>query len=1004
MNFVPLHVYSGYSFLRSGLSVAKIIKHAKDSGSEYACVCDFATFSMAPELNDLCKRNGLSPLFGMDLEIEGCLFSLFVLNEEGYSNLLSLSFLSQKGLLNLEELRNSSKGLAIVLDASTSPIREMKEEEYPSYFVSLTKGLERFYLGIPYLPNEGEFIASLRKFVSVYPYEALAFPFIAYETEKDAITLEILKAISSDSTLSEKEKRGDAYFLSEETLSAYYSQQELFATLSLAQSSSFSFVKKRGGLLKFPCPEGYSSFDYLSLLAKQGLEKKRPSHDEIYDKRLEYELSIINKMGYADYFLLVQDYVSFAKRNGIPVGPGRGSGAGSLVSFALDIVTPDPIENSLLFERFLNPERSSMPDIDVDFSDIKRDMVVTYLKEKYGEDHVAHIVTMQTLGAKASLRDIGRVFEYEPRQIDLICKTITDPRLTLRQNYKKNPQFRRLIDSDPFFLEIVTLAVKIEGFPRQSGLHAAGIVLNDAPLEKAIPVKIDENIGYVVQYEMGYLEEQGFLKMDLLGLRNLTIIDTCLNLISASTGISLPYEGLPFDDKSSIALIAEGKTMGLFQLESAGMNKAIREVKPESFDDIVALLALFRPGPMASIPSYAKRKAGKEPVTYLIKELEPILSSTYGIIVYQEQVMQIAQAVAGFSLGEADILRRAISKKDAGKLDSLKGAFIAGCLKNGHPRNTAERLYDLIYRFADYGFNKSHAVSYATIACQMAYLKKNYPAAFYCAVLDGTSSSDPKFAALISEMKKSGTRLLVPDINKAFSSFVPEKEGIRFPLSSLKGIQGNLIKMIIAERSNRGPYLDFFDFAARTRRFGLNQGTLVKMIDAGCFDCFGINRPSLRATSSQALNYAEMMGVGEMENELIKFDFPKPSIVRLEDDIMGDLYAEREVLGLMISGSPLKQKESEIRQKGLVSLEEASSYQSCKVAAILSSVKVIKTKKGTRMAFLTLYDDISVAEAVLFSEEYDKAYPLLKEGNMLELTLNKENGREGYLARDIALL
>ncbi|HPM08095.1 MAG TPA: DNA polymerase III subunit alpha, partial [Bacilli bacterium] len=384
----------------------------------------------------------------------------------------------------------------------------------------------------------------------------------------------------------------------------------------------------------------------------------------------------------SDYFLIVSDYVAFAREHGISVGPGRGSAAGSLVSYALGIVSCDPIKHNLLFERFLNPERQSMPDIDIDFSDVRRSEVIDYLRSKYGRDKVANIMTIQTIGAKQALRDIGRVYKIETREIDMISKLIIDANSSLRENYRKNPAFKKLVDSDKYYLNIVSLAALIEGLPRQSGLHAAGIILNDSPLEEVLPVNVDFNGDYIAEYEMNYLEEQGFLKMDILGLRNLSIIDECLSLIRQNRGISLNYQEIPFEDKKAIRIIREGRTMGLFQLESAGMKKAISTLEPEVFEDIVALLALFRPGPMDNIPSYARRKKKKEPIIYPSKALEEILASTYGIIVYQEQITQIVRKMADFSYGQADVFRRAISKKDSAHLSSLEQNFVAGAIKN----------------------------------------------------------------------------------------------------------------------------------------------------------------------------------------------------------------------------------------------------------------------------------------------------------------------------------
>ena len=1004
MEFAPLHIYSGFSFLRSGFTLPRLTKKALSSDFEYIGLSDFQTMAGYPEFFHGLEFSSKHPVFGYDTVIEEYGFSLFVKSEEGYRNLLTLCVEDSKGNSSLKLLKEHQSGLAVVLQTEKCPlpIQPYDEEELRNGLQALSKGLDDFRLGLPYGNDNLEIVNNVRNFVAKYPYPTIAFPFIAYEKKEDAIVLSIVRAISSEEQLNQKTESGDCHWLSEEELSSFYQESELKESILLAKSTaSFSFLAKRGGLLHFPLPEGESSTEqYLRKLAYEGLNKKNPGADKRYTTRLDYELGVIHQMGYDDYFLIVADYVRFSKTHGIPVGPGRGSGAGSLVSYCLDIVRPDPIKYDLLFERFLNPMRSSMPDIDVDFGDTKRDLVVTYLIQKYGVERVGHIITMQTLGAKASLRDVGRVFNYPNHDIDVLAKAITLPYEDLRSNYKKSPEFRQIVDSDPYYLEIVSLASKIEGLPRQSGLHAAGIVLNDSPLSSSIPTKEDEFSGSVVEFEMNYLEEQGFLKMDILGLRNLTIIEHCLDLLERK-GISLYYEDIPYEDKDAIALIASNRNMGIFQLESPGMNRAIATVKPTTFEDVVAILALFRPGPMDNIPSFARRKHGLEKIVYPHPKLERILSSTYGIIVYQEQIMLIATELAGMDLGQADLFRRAISKKNAAKLESLRGEFLAGCKRNGIDDRSAIKVFELIERFANYGFNKSHALSYAIIACQMAYLKAHYPQEFYCAILDGTSPNDPKFKAMVSEMKRSSIRLTIPSVNAPSIRFEPSKEGIRFPLNSIKGIQYNLTLGIVEEFKKNGPYLDIFDFAKRVKKHGLNQSSLVKLIEAGALDCLDSRRASLALASSSALSYAQMLGGDDGETVLLDFDFPKPEIIPVNENKMTDLLREREALGLMVSGSPLDELGKGQNYKKLTDID-ASLYK-VDVIGIVSSVKVIVSKKGAKMAFLLVYDEESEKEFTVFASEYDKGYPYMKEGNPIVFTAHKENyqGRISYVAENI---
>ena len=1005
MEFLPLHVYTGYSFLKSGMSLPSFVHLAKKRGQHYCAISDYQTMTGFPELTALCQKNGLIPVYGMDVFVEGLCFSCYIQSEEGYQNLIAICLKASEGPLALDDLYSHKDGLSFILDGASPAVMDALEDDALAGLLGPMSKKLSFWLGLPYLPKNNGTIDKFRAFLSQYPYPYLAFPHLRYGKKGDAIALSIVDAIANDLTLEEKQVDGDQYYLEEGTLQSYYSEAELLEPFRFIEGGTFVFAKSRGALPQFPSDDGRHSILRLREDAYAGLAKKRPVHTPEYEQRLDYELGVIARMGYADYFLIVADYVHYAKSHGIAVGPGRGSGAGSLVSYCLDIVTIDPIKHGLLFERFLNPERQSMPDIDVDFADYRRDEVVHYLQQKYGVDRVAHIVTLQTLGAKASIRDVGRVYGYEARHIDMLAKAIGDNLDSLRENYKKNKTFRDLVDSDPYYLEIVSLASKIEGLPRQAGLHAAGIVLSQKPLAEVVPVIVSPGVGLVAQYEMLYLEEQGVLKMDLLGLRNLTLIDHCLSLIAKTHGEHLDYEAIPYKDKDAIALIAQGKTMGLFQLESRGMNRAIAIIAPTEFSDVVAIIALYRPGPMLQIPHFGARKKGKEPILYPSPALEPFLKETYGIIVYQEQVMQIVRALAGYSYAQADVFRRAISKKDNEKLESLRDDFLAACIRQGHGEKVAHGVWDLIIRFASYGFNKSHAVAYGKLACQMAYLKCHYPSEFYCAILDGTTSSDPKFLPLVHEIKGSGIRFALPSVNASSLRFLPESGAIRFPLTAIRGLPGNLSSAIINEREQNGPYKDLFDFALRNKPAGLTLNHFVRLIDAGCFDDFGPNRASLRLGAELVLTYAETFAGPTGNEALLELNFPRPELPSVAPTYRDDLKKERELLGLMVSGSPLKEKEDAIAQQGLFRLKELESEgKEGLFAAVVESVKTIVTKKGSRMAFLTLYDEESIVEVTLFAEVYDNAYPMLKEGSIVKVRIKRNYKRDGYTALSVEAL
>lgn len=1006
--FVPLHIYSGFSFLKSGLVASKIPLLAKKLGYDAVGISDVSTLSGYAPFFHACEKSGIKPLFLMDAEILEGTLSVFVLSEEGYRNLLLIELEASRERLTLEFIKQKQDGLAFILNPETTFLhRDYKEQDdnkIASRLATMFKGLRSLYFGIPYLPNEPEFIAFLRSFTEKYPYETIAFPFIAYEKENDAIVTSITRAIDAHEVIEEKERSGTAYFLSPNIISNYYTPAEIKMTETLKSHSSFFLIKKRGTLIHFENEEGLSSEEYLQKKALEGLKKKIAFPNQTYIARLDYELKIICEMGYADYFLVVSDYVHFAKTHNILVGPGRGSGPASLVSFALDISTINPIKSGLLFERFLNPERKSMPDIDVDFEDTKRDMVIAYLQTKYGKNRVSRVLATQTIGAKEALRDIGRVYDYEEREISLIASTIHNDRLSLRQDYRFSPEFKKLIDSDPYYLQIVSLAAKIEGLPRQAGLHAAGVILNNEPLENVIPIKEEEGVGYVGCLEKDYLEEQGFLKMDLLGLTNLSLIDLMLELIRKNEGIDLHFESIPFDDKESISLIKEGKTMGIFQMESAGMRRAIKEIEPTTFEDIAALEALFRPGPMESIPVYARRKKGYEKVHYLDPALEPILSSTYGIIVYQEQIMQLTQAVASFSLGEADLFRRAISKKDAEKLHALKGKFIDGCIKNGRDEKLANDLFSLIERFANYGFNKAHAVSYGVLTCRMAYLKKHYPMEFYCAVLDAMSVGDAKFLNTIAELKELGIRLKCPDVNRSSRGYEIENGHLLLPLSAIKNMQNNFLSGLLDERIENGPFKNLADFVIRTKRFGLTLPLFIRLVDAGAFDCFKINRASLRASGYRFLKYAEMMGSNENER-LFDLGIEEPEIDVQTADPREDLDAEYDALGMMVSGSPLDFYQNVLKQRGAIPLLSLASHGTrFLTAGIIGSIRVITTKKGNQMCFLDVYDDVAKASFTLFQDAYQLSFKSLKEGNIVLIQGRVDQRKNGYLADKVETL
>ncbi|MFA7032590.1 MAG: DNA polymerase III subunit alpha, partial [Bacilli bacterium] len=840
--FAPLHIITSYSFLQSGLTIKKISKAVTTNDYFGVAITDINNMYGVPEFVHAMEEMKKPYLVGLSLIVDNVSLSLFALNEEGYLHLITLTTTLSKNAITIETLKANQGGLACVIETNHGLFKE-RFSSLEKADTSFTKWLfsfatlfpNQFYLGVEITSlEEKKFANRVRQFATEYNYSCIAFPRLRYLKKDDAIVLKIVSAIGEGSNLKEKKAQGQEYFMLESDYHKIYQEKEIDLTNTLISQSEFHFLMKRGEMLHYSDKD---SDKELKEMAFATLKKYHLENDDVYLKRLNYELETISSMGYSDYFLLVQDYVNWAKTHDILVGAGRGSAAGSLVSYLLNITEVDPIKYHLLFERFLNPFRKSMPDIDVDFMDIKREDVIQYMRDKYGNDKVSGIVTFQTILAKQALRDIGRVYQYPERHVVLLSKAISNPHYSLGQAYKYLPEFKKIVDSDPYFKEYVSLAGKIEGLPRQSGQHAAGVILNNTAIEKAIPVSMDFNDHLISQYEAAYLEEQGFLKMDFLGIRNLTTVYACVNLINQShPDLHLEKENIPYDTPEIYDLICSGHNIGLFQIDTSVMKRGILTLKPRCFEDVVALIALNRPGPMPYVKNYAARRDGLEKITYLSDDLKDILSSTYGIIVYQEQINQIASTMAGLSPAEADLFRRAISKKDKAKLNALGKEFIEGSMKNGHTEAVSKAVFSDILKFADYGFNRSHSVVYAVLTCRMAWLKAHYPLEFYTALLEtGLSTSDSKFIDNLSEMKEMGINILPPNVNYSEKNFVIKESALLFPLTSISGVNDLLAEAIIQERE-RGPYQNFFDFVTRLFSFKMTETQITKLINSGALD------------------------------------------------------------------------------------------------------------------------------------------------------------------------
>lgn len=1004
--FAPLHVISCYSLLKSGLTISKIVGSIKKN-NYFACGISDNNLSYVPEFVKEMEKENRKLLLGLSVNIEGFNVSIYATSEEGYLKLVEITSLQSKSDYDFSSLKNKHNGLIGIIDTSIGYFKEnFNNADFPKQLIKINDLYDKCYLGLNITSKEDiNYAKKIREFVKEYPYETIAFPTIRYEKKDDAIVIKILDAIENDQTLQEKKLEGQEYFYKFEDYQKLYTKEELDRTGEIINSSTYDYHKQRGHILKYPVDD---SITYLKELTYQGL-KEKGLDDNSHKARLEMELEIIISMGYADYFLITQDYVNWAKDHDILVGPGRGSAAASLVSYCLNITEVDALKYNLPFERFLNKARKSMPDIDVDFMDTKRDLVIDYVRNKYGNEKVANIITFQTMGAKQSLRDIGRLYNIPNNHISLLCKLVQD-KMDLRETYKKVPSFKSLVDSDKYFLEIVTLASKIEGLPRQTSLHASGVILSDEPLINGLPVNYDLEDHLVDQFEFNYLEEQGFLKMDFLGIRNLTTIDYCCDLVNKNPkNKPVDKKNIPYEDPNIFKLISSGMTMGLFQLESSGMNRAIKDLKPECFEDVVALLALFRPGPMDDIPSYIARKEGKEKVTYVGEGVKEVLSSTNGIIVYQEQINQLAIKMAGMSPTDADLFRAAVSKKKADVLASLKESFIKGSIANGYKEKDAIEYFNKIYKFANYGLNKSHAVVYAITACRMAYLKYYYPLEFYVAILaTASSTSDSKFSDYVAEIRRRKLNVYKPDINKSTTEFEIIEDGLLFPLSGISGINIQFAKNIVEERNQNGIYKDYFDFVVRMHPYRISREQINNLIDGGAFDNFYPSRASLRETALSALQFAELNYSKNGQMSLDSSLVDKPIIFEVMDDPIDNLEKEYEALGIMLSDNPLRYKKDLLLKYhvvDLLSIRERKDHVN--IAGIIRNKKVITVRKNNKnMAFITVFDEVSEIEVVIFSDLYEKCLTLLEKNNIVLVSgrYEEKEGKPSFIADRLNLL
>lgn len=1030
MKFVHLQCQTVYSLLKSACKIDELVSRAKELGFTALAITDENVMYGVIPFYKACKKAGIKPIIGLTASVQGeeeaVSYPLVLLaeNEEGYRNLLKISsaiMTKSKAGIPKRWLAQYAGGLIAISPGKDGEIEQLllegQEEAAAAVAHTYNSMFTSFYMSVQHHAVQDELAMQdkLALFTSHFNLPVVATNDVRYVKQDDALVQECLLSVHSGTKMTAADRprlQTDQYYLkSSSEMEALFSSmpEALRHVEEIAERCNVEIPFRTKGLPKFPVQTGESSDAFLKRLCEEKLRERYEVVTDVHIARLQHELQVISRMGFSDYFLIVWDFMKYAHDRNILTGPGRGSAAGSIVSYVLAITDIDPIQYDLLFERFLNPERVTLPDIDIDFPDIHRDEMIQYVKEKYGQLRVAQIVTFGTLAAKAAIRDIARVMGLPPAEVDIFSKQIPSRLgITLEEAYNESERLRDYIGSNPLFKRIFEVAKRVEGLPRHTSIHAAGVIMSEEPLTNSIAIQEGHNDVYVTQYPAEVLEELGLLKMDFLGLRNLTLLENIRYSVLETTGTKIDIRHLPLQDEKTFQLLGRGDTTGVFQLESAGMRNVLRTLKPNEFEDIVAVNALYRPGPMEQIPVFIESKHGNRDIHYLHPDLKPILARTYGVIVYQEQIIQIASQLAGFSLGEADLLRRAVSKKNRAVLDEQRTHFVNGCLQNGYNEQTAQKIYDLIVRFANYGFNRSHAVAYSMIGYQLAYLKANYPLQFMAALLSSAIGNEDKIMQYVREARRRGIKILPPSLKKSGYRFQVEGEAIRYSLLAMRNIGTATVKAIMEERKE-APFTDLFEFCVRIPTKFVTDRNLETFINAGCFDCFGVNRASLYESMERALKYARLVRPSDAAQSDMFLDedlVPKPTYASIEEFALIDLLnKEKEALGFYLSSYPTAQYKDLIRTLEIPTLLQAMKEhkKGQRTIVYITNVKVIRTKKLQKMAFLTVCDQDEELEAVVFPETYLHFSEYLEEGAvvLLDGAIEKRNGRVQWIVNGV---
>ena len=1057
-SFVHLHLHTQFSLLDGANQIEPLVRQIKAFGQPAVAMTDHGNMFGAIEFYRKAKEIGVKPIIGCEAYMalgsrhakkdsglaHNDYYHLILLarNLTGYQNLIKLvskAYLEgfyYKPRMDKDILREHHEGLIALSGCLSGEIPYLIGQKDMAGALTVAGefqeifGKEHFYLEVQANGLEHQRIANAGL---IEIHKKLGIPLAGtndchYLKKEDARPHELMLCLQTGKTLSDparmKFDTDELYVKSTEEIAPAFAEfpEAVANTCRIADHCELELALNKTHLPQYKAPEGYTRESYVEHLAVEGLKSRlteRPSTipSTVYDQRLREELMVICSMGFAGYFLIVWDIIRFARSRNIPVGPGRGSAAGSLVAYALRITDLDPLVYTLLFERFLNPERVSLPDIDMDFCMDRRGEVLNYVVEKYGSDHVAQIITFGTLGAKAAIRDVGRVLEMPYADADKVAKLVPNQlNITLEQALEAEPRLRELVETDAKVRELMTVARSLEGLARHASTHAAGVVISEEPLTDHVPLYKGANDEIVTQYSMGDVEKIGLVKFDFLGLKTLTMIRRAETLINEGHAGQPPLcvDRLPFDDAKTFALLSSGKTTGIFQLESSGMRDLLTGFKPDRFEDIIAIIALYRPGPMDLIPDFIKRKQGKVPIAYELPELQPILKDTYGVIVYQEQVMAIANTVAGFSLGQADILRRAMGKKKPEEMEKLRVKFLEGARQKKIAEKKAEKLYELIQKFAGYGFNKSHAAAYAVVCYHTGYLKAHYPTEFMAALMTSDMGNQDKIVGYFTECRELGIKVLGPDVNESQKNFAVVDGAIRFGLAAIKNVGEGAVDSVLANRAERGRFTSFFDFCRRVDLHKVNKRMLEGLIKAGAFDSLGAKRSQLMAMLDQAI---EDGAAAQREREMGQTSIfgedlngngsahahVEPTLPNLPEwDQAQRLKYERELTGFYITAHPLARYEATIHALATATtagITELSDGKEVRLCGIIATVKTMLTKKGDRMAYVTLEDLQGTIEVIVFPDLFKAVGELIAPERLIRVTGTIDRGDKGTKIR-----